>query len=236
MKPVEIYTTPFCPYCIAAKRLLQSKGVAFAETDVSRDPALRQAMMRRAGAGTPCRRSSSAASMSAAATICTRWTIRGGWARCWRTDARRPGPADGHRRPGAEPAATSALVRQAADQGATFVLTPEMTNALSSSRDHQRSVFRHEAADETLADLRAIAAEKAVTLLIGSLGLLTDDADGRFANRSLLIGPDGGILARYDKIHMFDVNVSATEVYRESQGYRRAAGPCWPTRRLASWA
>lgn len=49
MKTVEIYTTPFCPYCIAAKRLLQKKGVAFRETDVSRDPDLRAAMMQRAG-------------------------------------------------------------------------------------------------------------------------------------------------------------------------------------------
>lgn len=49
MKPVEIYTTPFCPYCIAAKQLLQKKGVSYAETDVSRDPSLRQAMMKRAG-------------------------------------------------------------------------------------------------------------------------------------------------------------------------------------------
>ncbi|MDR7124225.1 glutaredoxin 3 [Pseudotabrizicola sp. 4114] len=49
MKPVEIYTTPYCPYCIAAKRLLDKKGVAYAETDVSRDPALRQAMTLRAG-------------------------------------------------------------------------------------------------------------------------------------------------------------------------------------------
>ncbi len=48
MKPVEIYTTPYCPYCVAAKRLLQKKGVAYQETDVSRDPALRQAMMKRA--------------------------------------------------------------------------------------------------------------------------------------------------------------------------------------------
>lgn len=49
MKTVEIYTTPFCPYCIAAKRLLQKKGVAYTETDVSMDPDLRQAMTARAG-------------------------------------------------------------------------------------------------------------------------------------------------------------------------------------------
>ncbi len=115
---------------------------------------------------------------------------------------------------------TLALVRQAAAGGAGLVLTPELTNGLSSSRAHQRSVFRHEEEDETLRALRAEARASGLWLLIGSLGLLTHDADGRFANRSFLIGPDGGIAARYDKIHMFDVNVSATEVYRESEGYR----------------
>ncbi|MFN7224182.1 MAG: glutaredoxin 3 [Paracoccaceae bacterium] len=49
MKPVEIYTTPYCPYCIAAKRLLDKKGVSFTEIDVSRDPAKRQTMMARSG-------------------------------------------------------------------------------------------------------------------------------------------------------------------------------------------
>ncbi|MBK6465787.1 MAG: glutaredoxin 3 [Rhodobacter sp.] len=49
MKTVEIYTTPYCPYCIAAKRLLDRKGVAYAETDVSRDQGLREAMVKRAG-------------------------------------------------------------------------------------------------------------------------------------------------------------------------------------------
>ena len=112
------------------------------------------------------------------------------------------------------------LARQAVAEGAQFVLTPEMTNCLSSSRDHQRAVFRHEEDDETLAALRALAAEARVWLLIGSLGVLTHDADGRFANRSFLVGPDGGIVARYDKIHMFDVNVSETEIYRESASYR----------------
>ena len=115
---------------------------------------------------------------------------------------------------------TLAYIRSAAQQGAQFVLTPECTNALSSNRDHQRAVLRHEDQDETLAALRAQAAESGIWLLIGSLGLLTNDADGRFANRSFLISPKGEIAARYDKIHMFDVNVSETEVYRESAGYR----------------
>jgi deaminated glutathione amidase len=116
--------------------------------------------------------------------------------------------------------ATVDLVRKAVAAGAGFVLTPEMTNGLSSSRARQRAVFRHEDQDETLAALRDEAQLAGIWLLVGSLGLLTTEDDGRFANRSFLIGHDGGIVARYDKIHMFDVNLSETEVYRESDGYR----------------
>ena len=122
--------------------------------------------------------------------------------------------------PVANLAVTLAHIRAAVAQCAGFVLTPECTNALSSNREHQRAVLRHEDQDETLAALRAEAARAGIWLLIGSLGVLTHDADGRFANRSFLIAPSGDIAARYDKIHMFDVNVSATEVYRESAGYR----------------
>jgi deaminated glutathione amidase len=122
--------------------------------------------------------------------------------------------------PAANLVATTGYVQAAIAGGAKFILTPEMTNCLSSNRDHQRRVFRHQDQDETLAALRAEVAAAGVHLLIGSLGVLTGDEDGRFANRSFLIGPDGHILAHYDKIHMFDVNVSETEVYRESHGYR----------------
>ena len=122
--------------------------------------------------------------------------------------------------PDANLAATLVLIRAAAVGGADVVLTPECTNILSSNRDHQRRVLRLESDDPTLAALRAEAAALRIWLLIGSLALLTDDADGRFANRSFLIAPDGTIAARYDKIHMFDVNVSETETYRESAGYR----------------
>lgn len=115
---------------------------------------------------------------------------------------------------------TVALVRAAVSGGAGFILTPECTNALSSNRARKRDLFRHEEDDQTLAALRDEAARAGVWLLIGSIGVLTHDPDGRFANRSFLIRPDGQIAARYDKIHMFDVNVSETEVYRESSGYR----------------
>lgn len=122
--------------------------------------------------------------------------------------------------PVANLAVTRALVTEAARGGADLILTPEVTNCVSLSRDHQRAVLQHEDEDITLAGLRAVAADHGVWLVIGSLALKTTDADGRFANRSFLIGPDGGIVARYDKIHMFDVDVTATETYRESAGYR----------------
>jgi predicted amidohydrolase len=115
---------------------------------------------------------------------------------------------------------TVALIEQAVAGGAEFVLTPEVTNCVSASRAHQMDVLRPEADDMTLATLRNLAAARGIWLLIGSLALKTDDVDGRFANRSFLIAPDGGIAAWYDKIHMFDVTISDTESYRESAGYR----------------
>jgi len=128
---------------------------------------------------------------------------------------------------GDEPAAnlpeTVALIRAAAAGRAEFVLTPECTNLLSANRAHQRNVLHPQDSDPTLAALQSEAATANIWLLIGSLGLLTTDPDGRFANRSLLIAPDGSVHASYDKIHMFDVNVSETEVYRESAGYRPGA-------------
>lgn len=115
---------------------------------------------------------------------------------------------------------TRARLAQAVREGAEFVLTPEVTNCVSTSRTQQNAVLNHEDDDPTLKALRAEAAEHGIWLLIGSLALKTDDPDGRFANRSFLITPEGDIAARYDKIHMFDVRVSETETYRESSGYR----------------
>ena len=115
---------------------------------------------------------------------------------------------------------TQALVGQAADAGAGFVLTPEVTNCVSTSRAHQAEVLNTEEQDPTLRAMCALADDRSIWVLIGSLALKTGDADGRFANRSFLISPDGAIRARYDKIHMFDVDIDATETYRESEGYR----------------
>ncbi len=118
---------------------------------------------------------------------------------------------------------TQRLIRETAEQGAQFVLTPEVTNCVSSSRKHQSTVLQLEDDDLTLTALRAEAKALKVWLLIGSLALKTTDADGRFANRSFLISPQGEVTARYDKIHMFDVDLSESESYRESDGYRPGA-------------
>lgn len=122
--------------------------------------------------------------------------------------------------PEANLAVTLSMMDAAIADGAKFILTPEVTNCVSGSRTHQNAVLHPEESDPTLAGLRARAAKAGVWLLIGSLALKTDDPDGRFANRSFLIGPDGEIVARYDKIHMFDVDVTPEETYRESDGFR----------------
>ena len=122
--------------------------------------------------------------------------------------------------PAANLISTAALIEEAAKGGATFIATPEVTNCVSSSRARQIEVLSPENEDITLAALRQMAARQRIWLLIGSLALKTGDADGRFANRSFLIGPDGGVVARYDKVHMFDVTLSETERYAESAGYR----------------
>ncbi|SFJ66325.1 carbon-nitrogen hydrolase family protein [Jannaschia pohangensis] len=118
---------------------------------------------------------------------------------------------------------TLTLVHDAVGQGADIVLTPEVTNCVSADRTHQKTVLLPEARDPTLAALRKAATEHGVWIQIGSLALRTADPAGRFANRSFLIDPKGQIVARYDKIHMFDVNVTETETYRESSGYRPGA-------------
>lgn len=122
--------------------------------------------------------------------------------------------------PSANLPVTQGFIADAAKQGASFVLTPEVTNCVSNSRSHQQAVLQTEAEDITLAGIRAQAADLGIWVLIGSLGLKSDGDDPRFFNRSFLIAPDGAITARYDKIHMFDVTLSETETYRESDGYQ----------------
>src|SRR5579864_3057697 len=110
------------------------------------------------------------------------------------------------------------LIRQAAAQGADYVLTPEVSNMMQLNR---KALFEHladEADDLSLRAYRALAAELKIHLHIGSLALRASSE--RAVNRSFLIGPDGGVIASYDKIHMFDIDLPGGESYRESANYQ----------------
>ncbi|CUS56918.1 MAG: carbon-nitrogen hydrolase family protein [Hyphomonas sp.] len=116
-------------------------------------------------------------------------------------------------------AAASGLIRDAARQGAQLVATPEMTNLLDIRPGKARPKIVPEADDQTLGAMRGLAAELGIWVLIGSIAVTLEGED-RLANRSVLIAPDGSVRARYDKIHMFDVEVGDGQSYRESRAYR----------------
>ncbi|HXV73393.1 MAG TPA: carbon-nitrogen hydrolase family protein [Sphingomonadales bacterium] len=115
-------------------------------------------------------------------------------------------------------AAASRLIRKAHARGAHFVLTPEMTGLFESRRAKILALAKPERTDPALKALRALARELRIWLLIGSLPVQA--GQGKLFNRSYLAAPSGKIAARYDKIHMFDVNLSSGQVYRESKTYR----------------
>jgi len=114
--------------------------------------------------------------------------------------------------------AAATLIREAKSAGADYVLTPEMTNIMETSRERLFAVIAPEENDASLADFRALARELDLYVHIGSLALRV--GPDRAANRSFLIDPSGEIVARYDKIHMFDVDLANGESYRESRSYR----------------
>ena len=109
------------------------------------------------------------------------------------------------------------MAREAAHQGARFILTPEYTLMM----DGSGRVMRERALDAdgapALHDLQALAAELSAWLLVGSLTLKTDSE--RIVNRSFLISAEGRVVASYDKIHMFDVTLPDGKVIRESSAY-----------------
>ena len=117
------------------------------------------------------------------------------------------------------------LIRAAAAAGADYVLTPEMTTVLDRDRERLMRAIQPEASDPSLARFRALAGELRIHLHIGSMAIKLAEPDGSagqaaIANRAILIGPDGNLIARYDKIHMFDVDLAHGESYRESRLYR----------------
>jgi len=109
---------------------------------------------------------------------------------------------------------TSALVRDAAGQGARFIATPENTNIMAQDNRAKLAATFAEGHDPSLPAFSALARELKVWLLIGSLHIKVSDT--KTANRSFLFTPDGTVRARYDKIHLFDSTVAAGESYRES--------------------
>ena len=110
------------------------------------------------------------------------------------------------------------MIGEAKSAGAEYVLTPEMTNILVAKREQLFAKVAEEEADASLATLRELARKLGVYIHIGSLAIKI--SPDRAANRSFLVSPKGDIAARYDKIHMFDVDLAGGESYRESRNYR----------------
>jgi len=120
--------------------------------------------------------------------------------------------------PAANVEAAARMIGEAKSAGAEYVLTPEMTNILAARREQLFAVIVDEEADTSLATLRELARKLGIYVHIGSLAVKV--SPDRAANRSFLIDPKGEIAARYDKIHMFDVDLAGGESYRESNNYR----------------
>jgi predicted amidohydrolase len=125
-------------------------------------------------------------------------------------------------RSGLDPAANldaaTRLIAEAKAGGADYVLTPEMTNIMEIRRERLLASIVAEEADHSLAAFRELARKLAIYLHVGSLAIRL--AGERAANRSFLIDRAGEIVARYDKIHMFDVDLANGESYRESRNFR----------------
>jgi deaminated glutathione amidase len=120
--------------------------------------------------------------------------------------------------PAANLDAATKLIREAKAAGADYVQTPEMTNIVANKRDLMLAATAPEESDASLAAFRELARVLHIHLHIGSLAIKVSPE--RAANRSFVIDPKGEIIARYDKIHMFDVDLAGGESYRESRSYQ----------------
>jgi predicted amidohydrolase len=110
------------------------------------------------------------------------------------------------------------MIGEAKAAGADYVQTPEMTNIMEVKRERLFAAIVEEERDTSLATLRELARKLGIFVHIGSLAVKA--GPDRAANRAFLIDPRGEIAARYDKIHMFDVDLAGGESYRESRTYR----------------
>jgi predicted amidohydrolase len=120
--------------------------------------------------------------------------------------------------PQANLATAVTAIEEAARAGAAYVLTPEMTNIMEVKRERLFATIADEEFDPTLAALRELARKLSIYVHIGSLAVKA--SPDKAANRSFLIDRRGDVVARYDKIHMFDVDLANGESYRESRNYR----------------
>lgn len=114
-------------------------------------------------------------------------------------------------------------VAQAAAGGAAMLFTPEMSGLLDRQRDRAAANIAAEGEDRVLAAVRDAAAKHGIWVNLGSLAL-KGEADGRFLNRGFVIDSAGGIRARYDKLHLFDVDLPTGERWRESDAYAPGGG------------
>ncbi|SNY92341.1 Predicted amidohydrolase [Cohaesibacter sp. ES.047] len=113
------------------------------------------------------------------------------------------------------------LIRDAARDGADYVQTPEQTATMEMNRKALMAAIGDETGDEGVKRVQALAKELGIWLHIGSMSFVVSTHEGdKAANRSLLIAPAGEIAARYDKIHMFDVDLENGESYRESASFQ----------------
>jgi len=122
------------------------------------------------------------------------------------------------RTPQANVDAAVKLIGEAKQGGADYVQTPEMTNIVESNRERMMAALVPEENDTTLATLREVARTLGIHVHVGSLAVKV--SPDKAANRSFLIDPRGEVIARYDKIHMFDVDLANGESYRESRNFR----------------
>ncbi|MEM8551179.1 MAG: carbon-nitrogen hydrolase family protein [Pseudomonadota bacterium] len=118
--------------------------------------------------------------------------------------------------PSQNAAVAAERVAEAAERGATYIQTPEVTNLVQMRRPLAAPLVQHPDADETLSALREVAAKNRVTVHIGSLVVREGE---HWRNRAHIIGPTGDVVATYDKIHMFDVDLPSGERFRESNTY-----------------
>ncbi len=126
--------------------------------------------------------------------------------------------------PDANAAELAARVAEAAAGGAAMLFTPEMSGLLDKDRARADRHLRREAEDRVLAAVRAAAAQAGIWVHLGSLALRTDDA-GKLVNRGFVIDEEGEIRARYDKMHLFDVDLPTGESWRESASYQGGERP-----------